>query len=141
MLYEVITDVEDFQQFYRSKKQREQFERGGNDLSVMLMKQQQGLIDSWSIRFNYSAYKQDLPSVYPVKSLVVNMGVDGSGTNMKVSTKYLSTLEMSARAVGSFCPHNQMVDTIQKAFRKFYNTSVVRWLINHYKYFKYITGY
>lgn len=126
-------EVKDFNQFYTNKVKRKQFERGGNDLSIMLLKQQQQVIHSWSIRFNYAAYKNNLPTVYPVKSLVKNLGADGSGTNMKKSSKYQSDLQQDKIDKAYFCGGDSYDTIIENSFSKFYNTSVYRSLINVFK--------
>jgi hypothetical protein len=126
-------EVKDFNEFYTSKLKRKQFERGGNDLSVMLLKQQQQMIHSWSIRFNYAAYKNKLPTVYPIKSLVKNLGTDGSGTNMKKSNKYQSDLQLDKIDKAYFCGGDFFNTTIENRFCKFYNTSVYRRIINFFK--------
>ncbi len=121
--------VGDYKQFIKSKTLSKSFEQAGNDTVVMLLKQQQGLINSWSIRFNYAAFKADEPTVYPVKSLITNTGVDGSGTNMRKSRKYISsTVEKIDSTV--FAPENKIDKTVAKRFRDFYNTSLIRRTIN-----------
>ena len=126
-------NVCDFNEFIVNPQKRTCFERGGNDLSVMLLKQQQHVIDSWSIRFNYAAYKNNLPTVYPVKSFIKNTGVDGSGTNMKRSGKFDSKLNHTTTEYFDFCPGDFIDEQIAVEFRKFYNTSLYRKLINWYK--------
>ncbi len=124
--------VSDFNAFFTDKNKRQEFERGGNDLSIMLLKQQQQLIHSWSIRFNYAAYKNNLPTVYPVKSFINNLGVDGSGTNMKKSGKYASKMQSNKNNL-SYCPDTLFDEHIGSNFKCFYNTSLYRKLINWYK--------
>jgi len=126
-------NVSDFKSFFINKKARYQFERGGNDLSIMLLKQRQGKINSWSIRFNYSAYKHQLPTVYPTQTLVRNIGVDGSGTNMKKSIKYNTVINTEKITIDTFCDSNTLSIEIESNFKKFYNTSILRYCINKWK--------
>ncbi len=126
-------DVKDFKDFFIDKNKRQQFERGGNDLSIMLLKQQQQIIHSWSVRFNYAAYINNLPSVYPTQSHINNMGTDGSGTNMKKSGKYDSELVSGASTDFIYCPDHFIYDEIGSSFKQFYNTSMYRRVINWYK--------
>ncbi|WP_142533097.1 glycosyltransferase family protein [Saccharicrinis carchari] len=123
-------EVKDFKTFFTDKNQRYQFERGGNDLSVMLLKQQKQIIDSWSVRFNYAAYKNNKPSVYPTQSFINNRGVDGSGTNMKRSGKYDSALFKGISADFKFCSDDVVHPAIAHHFKQFYNVSLYRRLIN-----------
>lgn len=67
-------EVKDFTQFMRNPLQRLRFNQGGTDLSGMLIRQKKGLIDSWAIRFCYHQFRHGLVDVFPVKSLVENIG-------------------------------------------------------------------
>lgn len=74
-------EVNDYSEFRKSKKLQRQFNRGGNDLSHMLILQMEGKINSWSIRFDYHCAKNDLLCVLPFGNMVTNIGFDGSGTH------------------------------------------------------------
>ena len=50
------------------------FARGGCDLPLMLDMQMSGSIDSWAIRFVYAQFKLGAYAIYPIKSLVENIG-------------------------------------------------------------------
>jgi hypothetical protein len=54
---------------------------GSYDYSGMLQRQIDGIIDSWAIRWYASAFLRDKLTLYPGKSLVQNIGMDGSGTH------------------------------------------------------------
>ncbi len=51
----------------------------------MLQAQQHGKIDSWAIRWYLSVFFRDGLALYPKKSMVRNLGFDGSGVNCNVS--------------------------------------------------------
>ena len=74
-------EVKDFNELQKSRKQRKQFNRGGNDLYRMLRHQMRGERNSWAIRFCYAQCKQNQYAVYPRQTMVANIGYDGSGTN------------------------------------------------------------
>jgi hypothetical protein len=59
------------------------FNRGGNDMFPMLTAQMNGKIDSWAIRWDYSLYKHDAVCIRPVRTLVTNNGMDGTGIHCK----------------------------------------------------------
>jgi Glycosyl transferase family 2 len=62
--------------------QTEQFEFDGNYPYVQMLKDQiAGKTSSWAIRWYASAFLEDKYTLYPGKSLVSNIGGDGSGTN------------------------------------------------------------
>ena len=54
---------------------------GSYDLLGMLRSQVEGKIDSWAIRWYASAFLANKLTLYPGKSLVQNIGFDGSGKN------------------------------------------------------------
>lgn len=126
-------NITDFELFICNTNERKKFESGGNDLSVMLLKQYKNSINSWSIRFNYAAFKYNKPTIYPINTMIKNMGVDGSGTNMKSSNKYDVVLGDLNLKETLFCPSTYYNATIIKSFKQFYNTSLFRRFINFYK--------
>ena len=66
--------------------------RGGLDMSQMLDDQMKKKIDSWAIRWCYEQSKQNKLTIYPIKSLVINQGLDGSGTHSRKSNQFDVTL-------------------------------------------------
>ena len=125
-------DVKEFNAFITNKAARKRFNQSGNDLSMMLLKQQQGLIRSWAVRYAFSGFQHGLPTVYPVRSLVTNCGADGSGTHMKRSDKYQSEV-VDRIDISKFCPVGTFNKNILLAFKKFYDTSLYRQMINFLK--------
>lgn len=57
------------------------FNRGGEDLFPMLMQQKNKEIDSWAIRFAFAHFYNHAVAMYPVKSYVDNLGLDGTGVH------------------------------------------------------------
>jgi len=55
---------------------------GSYPFTRMLQKQVAGKIDSWAVRWYASAFLNDMLTLYPGKSLVRNIGNDGTGTNV-----------------------------------------------------------
>lgn len=74
-------NVKDYKKVKHNYIKRRRLNRGGPDMAQMLDAQMKGLIDSWAIRWCYEQSKQNKYTIYPVKSLVVNQGLDGSGTH------------------------------------------------------------
>lgn len=58
----------------------------------MLAKQVAGKNDSWAIRWHASAFLKDKFTLYPGKSLVQNIGVDGSGTHCVGTVDFATTV-------------------------------------------------
>ena len=124
----------DLKPFLKNKLEQKEFARGGSDLVPMLKSQIAKEIDSWAIRWNYAHFKNSAYCVYPVKSLVRNIGTDGSGTNYtnKIN-KYDVTLDD-----GSFkytLPFDILADNeIQLQINKLVEPSIIRKMINYFKF-------
>lgn len=68
-----------------SKVARNQFNLAESyDYSGMLLRQMNGEIDSWAIRWYWCVYRNNGLVLYPPTSLVKNMGFDGSGTHCRI---------------------------------------------------------
>lgn len=85
---EIDWSVSDYPSFRYNIRKNLQFMRGGEDLPRMLGAYRKGKIDSWAIRFAYHQYKTNTYTVYPVKSLIDNIGFDRAGTNTIRRKKY-----------------------------------------------------
>lgn len=83
---------------------REQFNVGGAyDYYHMLEQHMRGEIDSWGIRWLLSVFLQEGLVLYPLETLVRNIGVDGSGTHgAGVPSLQADTLTRDRRYM---CPH------------------------------------
>jgi hypothetical protein len=72
----------DWEQLMRNKQMRERFDLDNvYPYTDMLIRQMDGQIDSWAIRWNWSVFKVRGLVVYPSQSLVENIGFDGSGSH------------------------------------------------------------
>lgn len=74
-------NVSDYKNFKNNLFKRIKFNRGGNDMSQMLDSQMHGMCDSWAIRWCYQEYKENMYTIYPIKTLINNIGLDGTGTH------------------------------------------------------------
>ena len=129
-------DVSDFDAFISNKKSVKKLSSQGKDLPVMLLKQQTGKIGSWAVRFNQACFEEGKTNIYPVRSLVRNMGVDGTGTHMRATKKYFTRLsEKRPEPLPA-----RTNDAISKAFRHFYTPSFYRQVINKIKIALYLHG-
>ena len=81
-------DLSNIAGFRRDRAQQKAFNLGGADLSEMLIDQSEGRIDSWAIRFSYAHFAHRAWAVYPVSSLVHNIGLDGSGAHCGVTDRF-----------------------------------------------------
>jgi len=82
----------DGRKLYRELKRRQllrDFDFGGAyAYSRMLWDQIHGRNDSWAVRWYASAFLRDKLTLYPGRSLVQNIGFDGSGTHCKADGFY-----------------------------------------------------
>lgn len=115
-------EVKDFPAFARNKKQQKLFNRPGEDMTDMLFRQMQGHINSWSIRFSYAQFRNNAYTIYPVQSLVANIGTDGSGTHSGTTNRYTVDLSMDEGSI-SFPDTLEVDEAIIREFRKFYRFS------------------
>lgn len=122
--------VADYDSFANDYEQQREFDlSGGTDLTPMLKKYHQKKINSWSIRFCYAGFKASMPTVYPVTSIVSNAGVDGSGSNMKKTSKY-NTKVVSHIDEAKFCSKTAIDPRMLEQFRRRYDISFIRRIIN-----------
>ena len=69
-------------------------------MAHMLSMQMEGSIDSWAIRWCYAQSQLDMLTVYPIRSQIQNIGLDGSGTHSGLATRYAATLGSAPNADG-----------------------------------------
>ena len=97
-----------------------EFARGGEDLFTMLEMQTKGLLDSWSIRFDFAHYENHATCVHPSISLVENIGFDGSGTHGVTTDEYSARIPMDNWIPLPINPELQLSDQMLIPFdRKF----------------------
>lgn len=113
-------NVKDYEIFRKSKQMRDKFNRGGYDMSQMLSDQMDGRINSWAIRWCYEESKRNMLTVYPVQSLVKNIGLDGSGTHSGICSKYDVVLKKHNIKIENI----EINDEILKEFKEFYNYGI-----------------
>jgi hypothetical protein len=128
-------ELNDFNEFFRKKTNREKFNKGGKDLSMMLLKYKSGKIDSWAIRFNFTCFKNNMLNVYPVNSKVANCGLDNSGTHTKKSGKF--DTQISNKKVRFNAPIAENKE-IAKTYSKFLSPGLFRQFINRIKIYSYL---
>jgi len=92
---QVDWEVGDFEQFSNDGPARRRFELGGADLSEMLEDQMAGRVDSWAIRWCYASFRLGRVNVYPVKSLVTNIGLDDSGVHCGPDDRLTDVIDRS----------------------------------------------
>lgn len=81
-------DYEILRRIKRSDKKMKILDIAGNDLSHMLKQQIEGKIDSWAVFWALKVIENEGVCISPVRSLIKNVGFDGTGTNCDDYSKY-----------------------------------------------------
>lgn len=80
---------DEYEQFATNKNKVKDFVMaGGMDLMVMLKDDAYGHIDAGDVKLMYAQYLSDQYTVYPTRSLVQNIGHDGTGTHCPKSNRF-----------------------------------------------------
>ncbi|MCG8571197.1 MAG: glycosyltransferase [Spirochaetes bacterium] len=114
-------NVRSFNSFIKDKKEINKFNRGGEDLTPMLKNQMNGKIDSWGIRWCYTQFKNNAYGVFPVKSLVQNIGFDDSGIHCEKSTwndVLLNTEQIDFKFLAEISENPVLINRVAKFFKK-----------------------
>ena len=81
-----------FKKHFYNNESIKKFSQGGKDLNLLLWGNNEKLINSWAIRFNFYCIENSLKSIQPRFSMIKNDGRDFSGThekfNFKLKKKY-----------------------------------------------------
>jgi len=82
-------------EFLTKKNQVEAFNRGGEDLSKMLLEEYEGKTDAWDIQLAYSHFINHAVSIVPCRSYTENIGLDGTGVHCTTSNSFKNDLNFS----------------------------------------------
>jgi len=97
---------------HTDKNLRRKFNLDGTyDYATMLIRQMQGLRDSWAIRWYWTVFKCNGLILFPPVSLVTNAGFDGSGTHGRGLLRRLSKNEKSIVAARIALPESIYQDS------------------------------
>jgi glycosyltransferase involved in cell wall biosynthesis len=109
-----------FHAFMLDQVAQKAFDKGGPDMTAMLKLQHEGRIDSWAIRFCYAHYANRMHCIYPVKTLVSNIGLDNTGSHCGVDPRREHKRVDEKWMPQSFCPGGyidpKLVSNFYKAF-------------------------
>lgn len=76
---EVDFDVKDYESFKNDKQQQADFNQAGSNLCEILKMQMEKKVDTWDIQMTYTMFKKGAYCLFPVRTLVKNVGFDNSG--------------------------------------------------------------
>ena len=115
--------VNDFEQFMADRTMQRRFNRMGSDMTGMLKKQMNGVINSWAIRWTYSQFKNNSYTVFPTVSKVSNEGFGGAATHTSGTNKsrFSTVLDHSDKSSFRFPDEPSMNEEILKQFTDTYS--------------------
>jgi len=82
---QVDWDMDFVPEFVKHTYETAAFNRGGEDMTSMLIEQYTGKIDAWDIQFAFTHFANHAVSIVPCQSYTINIGFDGSGTHCAVN--------------------------------------------------------
>ena len=110
-------DITENDKIFHDKNLQKQFNVGGEDLYNMLLLQLQGKINSWAIRTALASALHNMVTVYPINSLVKNIGFDNSGIHCGETHVYDIVLDnMFLPEVSNVSIDDNIVKIIRKKF-------------------------
>ena len=132
-------EVKDFQHFIQNREMIKEFNRGGDDMTDTLLAYKKGKIDVWAIRWCYAHFKNQAFCIYPSKSKVTNIGLDGSGENCTIkSQKFFS--KRHQKEINFDCPLDMVPESIERAFKSVHRYGIknklkylIKKMIGYYK--------
>ena len=91
---------------------------GSHPYTAMLEGQIAGRNDSWAVRWYASCFLKDMLTLYPGRSLVENIGNDGSGTHASATTQFVQQLAAAQVRVERIALEE--CAAARKAFKRFF---------------------
>ncbi len=118
----------------RDKKTiRNLMDKAGKDLAPMLLKSIEGKISSWAVKWAFTHLKNGSYCLYPIKSLVKNIGTDATGTNFKCYLKKYDVNLDPELKFEFFTDQLLFLEEIQNQINSLVNPSIFRQTINYFK--------
>lgn len=81
-----------YDEFMHHPEQIEAFNRGGDDMTPMLVDEKEGRSSAWDIQFAFDQFKRHMVSIVPNVSYTQNIGFDGSGTHCGGHSQEMDTI-------------------------------------------------
>lgn len=100
---------------------------GGSDCFSMLKNCKDGKNQSWAIRFCFNQFLQNKLSLFPTKSLVINDGFDGNGTNCKKYSRFVYELMDNSKDKFVFPKKIQLIPSFKHQALKYHSISMRLW--------------
>ncbi len=118
---QVDWEVADYLEFRSNKKLKRRMARIGSDMPGMLKNQQEGVIDSWAIRWCYHQFKYDLKCVFASTSKLNHIGIDNNATNASNELQFSTPLDIGDKTQFHFDLRPKVDSQLVKEFRSAYS--------------------
>jgi len=112
-----------FENFLKDEKSIRKFQRNGGDMLSMCISDFEGELDGLDVKLMYYEYKYDKFSLYPRKSLVQNIGHDGTGVHCGRTNRFYHKELWSKTDNFKFIKDIKVDNRIQKANHNFRSSS------------------
>lgn len=118
--------AKEYDRFKHNWLLRKQFGSWGADLPPLLDYQMNLDVNSWAVKWCFSAFNQGKMTVYPKRSYLKNCGIDGTGVHSKnTTTTRFDTFYDDAQDYSCKFERTQIDKTIQKEFAKKYSLGLL----------------
>ena len=115
---------------FKNKSSIIKFSEAGKDLNLLLWGQYQNLINSWAIRFNFFCSQNNLSSIQPRYSMIINDGKDFSGTHEKFSFSRKKFNNFFPKKIDKILKSQKIDDYIKNNHRRSIKISIIYFLKN-----------
>ena len=120
-----------YEEILKSKSNKKLLEYSGKDLITLIANDYFGLSDSIAIRWSWFNLKSKGLNIFPKKSLIYNIGNDGSGRHSSNFKKFDTKINNN-RINYNFPKNYQINQNINKKFLKFYSVKKITYMIYFY---------
>lgn len=121
-------NVADYCEFMKDSKRKKMFKRGGQDMVNALRMQMEGKTNSWAIRWCYQQSKLNMLTILPKKTLIENIGWDGSGTHCGTENRYETKIDGEF----TYCLENIGIDKrLMKEYRSYYSRPLLNRMLDY----------
>lgn len=123
-------DLRDYSGFIQNPLKVKRFCLCGNDLLRQLRYNISGQRHTWYVRWCYNQYRQSKLCIFPVRTKVINNGLDGSGEHSKASDASFFSGQSMVPACFDFIRDIQPDARIRKRFKRFYDDKILLFMLN-----------
>jgi hypothetical protein len=129
----IVWDHEFYIEYLKDKKIIKDFGRkGGRDRVNILKKQLKGDVDSWAVRRGFSQFIQKKYTLYPFKTLVSNIGFDGSGVHCGVN-HFLNDVKLNKDFSPKLVRGLKINENVNNAIYSYHTNTIFKKIINKIK--------